>query len=222
MRSLAPLVALFVALVCAGVSSAASTHAIAQEVARTAQEGKRVVSVWWLPVEYWEAAAREIGWKDERVREVRERLALYSVIGIVDATLTPEKRFAFAESSQLAEKLELWLGGEPVAPVRKLDPQLLEPMPELTYLLRASLAGLASGLRLMFFPNVDGQGKPQVAGGGNGAVRLRYAASEQAPLEFYWHAPLTAVAGGRRDPETGEPIEASWRFNPWTGKKLQP
>ncbi len=221
MRLLTPALGILLLLFGAPGARAASTSAIAQEVARTTQLEKRFVSVWWLPAEYWEAAARELGWKADRVAEVRERMSLYAVIGIVDASLTPDKRFAFAETPAIADRLTLRLGGAPLSALRKLDPALMQPMPELTYLLRTSLAGLAKGLTFMFFPNVDSGGKPLIRGAESGAVQLRYAVDGRDPLVFYWHAPLTAIAGAHRDPTTGEALEASWRFNPWTGEKIQ-
>jgi hypothetical protein len=219
-RPLIRCVAVLLVLVCAGSARAASTHAIAQEVSRTAQLDRRVVSFWWLPIEYWEAAAREIGWKDDRIAELRERLGVYAVIAVVDASITPEQRFSFAEIPAIAENLTLRIRGESLAPLRKLDPEVMRPLADLSYLLRASLAGLGNGMRLLLFPNVGPDGKQRVQGASDGSVQLRYAVAGKEPLDFHWHGPLTAVAGGRRDPKTGEPVEASWRFNPWTGEKL--
>lgn len=199
---------------------AESSHKIAQEVARTSQFPGRAINLWWLPVDYWERVARELKWKEEDVRAVREKLGVYSVIAVLDATITADKKFSFAEHTAIAEKLEVRIGGgEPLQALRKIDPAVTRQLPELAYPLRASLGPLAPGLRLLLVANTDADGKPRIHGGSPAVVRARYQVAEK-PLEFFWHSPLTSVAGPRADPKTSEPLEASWRFNPWTGEKL--
>jgi hypothetical protein len=155
------------------------------------------------------------------VRAAREKLALYSVIGVLDATITADKKFSFAEHTEIAEKLEVRIGGgEPLPALRKLDPAVTRQLPELAYPLRASLGPLAAGLRLLLVANTDADGKPRIHGATPAVVRARYQTGTEKPLEFFWHTPLTSVAGARADPKTAEPLEASWRFNPWTGEKL--
>ncbi len=39
------------------------------------------------------------------------------------------------------------------------------------------------------------------------------------PLEFWWHAPLTAIEGSKKCPGSGAPMEASWTWCPWNGKR---
>lgn len=205
----------------AAATLAEGSHKIAQEVARTAQLPQRVINLWWLPVDYWERVARELKWKEEDVRAAREKLALYTVIGVLDATISADKKFSFAEHTEIAEKLEVRIGGgEPLPALRKVDPAVTRQLPELVYPLRTSLGPLAAGLRLLLVSNVDADGKPRIHGSSAAVVRARYRAEAEKPLEFFWHTPLTAVAGPRRDPKTSEPLEASWRFNPWTGEKL--
>lgn len=210
------------ALVCAGPLPAAQTAEIAQEGARTHQLGQRVVQLWWLPVEYWEQAARELGWGDAEVVALRERLELYTVICVLDAQIDGYE-FRFAEHLEIAERLEASLGGERLLALRRWDPLLTSRLPDLSYTLKVSLGPLGPGLRLLLFPNVDAAGRPALDGSRPGLLRVRYALGEgKEPLELFWRAPFTAIAGGRRDPTTGEPLEASWRFNPWTGEPVGP
>ncbi len=202
-------------------ASAASSSEIAKEVARTHKLEQRVISVWWLPVDYWEQVARELKWKAEDVQAVRTSLAVYSVVAVLDATVLPDKKLSFAEHVALADRLQLRVGGgDPLPVLRRVDPLVTRQLPELAYPLSTSLGPLAPGLRLLIVSNSDKDGKPHTSGASAALVRARYEADPGKPVEFFWHTPLSAVAGERRDPKTGEPLEASWRFNPWTGEKL--
>ncbi len=216
------LIALALALAVAPSEAwAGASHEIAQEVARTVQLPKRVINAWWLPVDYWERVARELKWKDEDVRALRERLSAYSVIAMLDATVGEDKKLAFAEHTGIADRLEVRIGGgDPLPVLRKLDPEVSRPLPELAYPLRSSLGPLGAGLRLLVVSNTDESGKPRIHGASPAVIRVRLQTGAEKPVELFWHTPLSAVAGKPGDPKTGEPLEASWRFNPWTGEKL--
>ena len=50
-------------------------------------------------------------------------------------------------------------------------------------------------------------------------LRVRYRAeADKPPVEFWWHAPLTSVVGPKKCPGSGAPMQASWKFCPWSGK----
>jgi hypothetical protein len=197
------------------------TAAIAQETQRSWQQGSRIIHVWWLPVEYWEAAARELKRSPEEVEAARRLLREHTVLVVIDARLTEEQRFSFQDHSDIGPRLHIERDGERIAPLRSWDPALTELVPNLSHVLRAAAGPLNVGVRLLFFPNLGEQGEPIVGGAQRGVLRVRYEpAGGVPPLDLVWHAPLTAVAGSRADPQTGEPVEASWRYNPWTGEKL--
>ena len=212
---------LLLVLAAPSAAVAAGSHKIAQEVARTVQLPRRAINFWWLPVDYWEEVARELKWKPEDVSAVREKMSVYFVIAVLDATITADKKFSFAEHAGIAEKLEVRIGGgEPLPPLRQVDPVVTRQLPELAYPLTTSLGPLAPGLRLLLVANTDEAGKPRIHGATPAIIRARYQTGEEKPIELFWHTPLSSVASPRSDPKTGEPLEASWRFNPWTGEKL--
>ncbi len=222
MRKLALLpVVLLAAAAASSPAPVPSTAAIAQEVARTRHEGRRVVNVWWLPAEYWEAAARELKWPEEEIEQIRQRVELYLVLAVLDATIGGDGRFEFADHLPITERLTVKRNGEPLVALHRIDVHLAGRLPDLAYFLKASLGPLTPGLRMLMYSNADDEGKPVLFGARDGSLHARYEIKPGAtPLEFFWRAPLTAIAGSRRDPKSGEPIEASWKFNPWTGNRL--
>lgn len=208
-------------LVWASTALGARTSEVAQEGARTRQLDKRVVQVWWLPVEYWEAAARELGWPEEEIRVVRERFELYTFLGVIDARVGKDHQFEFRDHVHLAGRIGPIRDGGRVEALRSWDPVVTKRLPDLTYLLRGSLGAMRSGLRLLLYPNLDANGKPELSGAREGTLHVRYDIDEGPPLDFFWHGPFTAVAGPIRDKATDEAYDASWKFNPWTGEKLR-
>jgi hypothetical protein len=217
-----PTICALAALQFAGAAGAeTTTGAIVQEVSRTERGGSRVLNLWWLPGEYWEAAARELEWTAEQIDETIPRASSYLVIGVLDARAVPGKGLEFSDHLHIVNRLTVRRDGVRLDPLQRMDPELARALPDLTYFLRASLGPLAPGVRLLLFPNVDDDGKPILVGSRAGRLSARYEFGDgAAPVEVYWRGPLTSVVGARRDPETGEPLDASWKFNPWTGQKL--
>jgi hypothetical protein len=195
---------------------------IAQETLRSEPRTGRVLQAWWLPPEYWEAAAERYEWSAARRKELRERIHNYLVVAFIDASLGGAK-IEFADHAQIAERVTVERNGTALEPLRRLDPALAQMIPELSYFLRVSLGALQEGVKLLFFPNLDERGEPVLSASGRGALRVRYrlgGASE--PVEFAWRAPLTSIVGPATCPSGGEPLEASWKFCPWHGVEVKP
>lgn len=198
-----------------------NTAAIAQEVSRSHLDGKHVVQVWWLPIEYWMQAGRETGLSEEAVADIREHVGIYTVLAVLDGKIVESGSFEFREFPEIAADLTLVSGGTELRALREYDQVVSRMLPDLAYLLRVSLGQLNVGLRLMLFANLGADGKPVLNGTKPGVAHVRYEYDEaREPLLLQWHAPLTTVVGSQTDPETGESLEASWQFNPWTGEKL--
>jgi hypothetical protein len=215
------LAGLFVALLAAR-ALAVGPGEIAQETLRSAPRSTGVLQVWWLPAEYWEAAAEKQSWSAEQRRELRERIRNYFVLGVLDATLGGTS-IAFAEHAEIAERMSVERNGSGIEPLRKIDPRLAAMIPELSYFIRVSLGPLKEGMRLLFFPNLAERGEPVLSGSRSGELRVRYRPEgAPEPTEFRWRPPLTSIVGSATCPEGGEALEASWTFCPWHGVKVRP
>jgi hypothetical protein len=209
-------------LLLAAPVQAATPGEISQETLRSAPKGGRVLQAWWLPPEYWVASAEKQGWPEEKLADLRDRIAHYFVLGVIDATLDGAQ-LAFAEHPEVVKRISVERNGEAVEPLRIFDPSLAQTVPQLSYFLRVSLGPLQQGMKLLFFPNLNAEGEPILLGSREGEVRVRYRpGGDAAPTEFLWRSPLTSIVGPTSCPEGGEPLEASWKFCPWHGVKLKP
>jgi hypothetical protein len=195
---------------------------IAQETLRSAPRGTGVLQAWWLPPEYWVAAAEKQGWPEDKLADLRDRIAHYFVLGVIDATLDGSQ-LGFTDHPDVVKRISVERNGEAVEPLRIFDPSLAQTVPQLSYFLRLSLGPLQQGLKLLFFPNLNAEGEAILVGSGEGELRVRYRPGGDAePTDFLWRSPLTSIVGPTSCPEGGEPLEASWKFCPWHGVKLKP
>ena len=197
------------------------SSAISQETHRTAKAGSHVLSLWWLPVEYWEAAALELGKPKEEIERVRTVLDTYLILGLVDAQVSREGKLSFRSLEKANESLVLLGGGREFRPAGRLDPEVRRLLPELAYFMTSGLGVMSSGLRLVLFANIDKAGQPVISASRRGEVQARYTPEDTPSVSFTWVAPLTAVVGARRCPEGGEDLEASWAYCPWHGVPVE-
>jgi hypothetical protein len=183
--------------------------------------GGRVASFWWLPQEYWEQVAKELGIPAEEQEKVRVVFRDYLLVGAFESKLSTAKKPEFATIAEIVKRAKFYRNGEEITPLRQMNPELERLAASLVYLLRASLAGLGPGLRLLPLPNVAANGKPILSGVAPGELRLEYRFDEAGPAqEVSWRAPITAIAGAKKCPKGGERLEASFAFCPWHGVKV--
>jgi hypothetical protein len=202
---------------------ATNLGAVAQEVIRARQEGNRIINFWWLPLEYWIEAARELKKPTEEIDTVRRLFRSYLVIGVLDAEVHGDGTFDAATHALIGPAVEVRRNGTKVEILRDIDPKVARLTGELSYFLSTSLTFLSSGLRLFFLPNVDDKARPILQGLSSGELEITYARGSAPgnPLKFHWRTPLSSVAGHNTCPEGGEALEASWRYCPWHGIRVR-
>jgi len=202
---------------------AQSTSELVQETVRNFRGNDHLVTFWWLPAEFWVAAAREMRKTPGEIEAISDLFDNYTLLGVMDVQFTPDGKMDALSTVEIVRRLEVWIDDVPFDVLKQVDPKLQQMSPELSYAFRVSLAEFGRGLRLLPFANLDSQARPIVSGSKPGVVRVRYKGEAgAAPLEFWWHAPLTAVAGSKKCPGSGAPMEASWTHCPWNGKKPEP
>ena len=208
--------------VLAGSAHAVSTSALVQEVSRSQRDGQRVVNFWWLPLEYWLAAAKERKQPAQELDTIRKLFRNYLILAVIDAELQGDRKLDPATLAEIGPNIDVRRNGAKVEVLHEVDPRVARRVAELSYSLKVSLGLLGPALRIFFLPNIDDQGRPVLHGAASGDLELTYAMGEDAePLKFFWYAPLTSVAGPTPCPEGGEPLEAHWTYCPWHGVKVR-
>ncbi len=223
MKAFAALAVLLTVSWLPSTAAATSSSEIAAETARNAEEGStHVANFWWLPPEYWVQSAKEMELPPEVQAKVEKLFRDYVIVAAIDADLSEKRKPILAPIAEIVKRSRFSRGGETLDVLREVNPEVSKLVPTLVYLLRASLGPLGEGLRLLPLPNVDPKGNPVLSATTPGELALEFRFTETGPVhEFRWHAPLTSVAGSRKCPKGGEPLEASWNYCPWHGVKLE-
>jgi hypothetical protein len=218
-RALLSLAFLLAAALAPWTARAGNSTEIVRETARPLDGGGgHVASFWWLPQEYWEQVAKDLGIPAEEQEKVRVVFRDYLLVGALESKLNVERKPDFTTIPEIVKRAKFYRNGEEIKVLRDVNPELVRLLPSLVYLLRASLAGMGNGLHLLPLANVDAKGNPILSGGAPGELRLEYRFDEAGPTQqVYWRAPFTAIAGAKKCPKGGEALEASYAYCPWHG-----
>ncbi len=202
---------------------AANSSTILRETARIVESGgPRIANFWWLPIEYWQACARELALSEEERAKIEPLLRDYVLIAALDAQVSAEKKGAeLLSTADIVAHAKFYRNGEQVEVLREVAPGVPELLPKLVYLLRGSLGPLGEGLHVLPISNVDAKGNRILTGSTPGELRIEYRFEDDGPAKsVHWHAPFTSIAGEKTCPKGGEPLEASFEFCPWHGVKV--
>ena len=206
-------------------AGAPTTAAIQGESLRKEQRDSRLISFWWLPAEYWRAAAREAGQSQAEVRRAGVLTEAYVILAGLDTEIAKTGSITGQDHLEMLERIHILVAGQPVEPlVGRVNPELANMLRELTYVLRFALGPLGGQVRIFLFPNLSDDGKPRFDSSEPGVLDARYRLGpqkEDETLDLRWRSPLTSVVGSRICPEGGERLEASWAFCPRHGVKLR-
>lgn len=209
-----------------GASSARepSTAAIQAETLRQEQRQNRLISFWWFPTEYWKAAAREAGRSAPEVRRAAILTESYVILAGLDVEIAQTGSITGRDHTQMAEGLRILVDGELVESLKgHANPELVNALRELSYVLRVALGPLGPEARIFLFPNLSDDQKPRFAASQPGVLEARYRLGPKEGdeiLDLVWRSPLTSLAGPGRCPQGGESVDASWAYCPWHGVKL--
>jgi hypothetical protein len=203
-----------------GAAQSASTSQIADETRRTFTSSRRIINLWWLPVEYWMAAAREIGRDEQEIERTKQAFGGYLMLAVVDAEIRPDGSLDALSTAEIVKRIDIRVNDKEETVLRNVDPKVQQLAPDLTYILQASLVTLGQGLRILPLPNLGSDGKPILSTTSPGRMRVTYKTGVDEEVEFWWHGPLTAIVGPKKC-GTGEHAEASWTHCPWDGTPLE-
>ena len=207
---------------CAGASLASRSIAppsVDDETTQTHQEETHVAMAIWVPTEVFSKSAS--GDLDPaEVKQVVDALKGFSIIGIVDVTITvPEGNVKPVDRATLLSSARLRLGDRAprsIVPEKDLPP-MVSAAAQLFKKLMAGMTGkIGDSMEFVVFKDGDDHGDSLADPHGSGAMTLTFDKET-----FAWHLPLVSTMPLRVDRATGDTFPGDFDFSPFTGHKLE-
>lgn len=209
---------LLLALSCHVPASAVNVQDLIQDTQRLNQEANTMTLVWWVPAAFWEESMRSNrNLTDDQIAAFVATLDEYSTFIVIRANIGLMGSFDFADREDLADNLRFVVGDAELAPLALKDLNgdarnfftMMKPM------MAQMLGQMGEGMEFFIYPNrIAGEVllDPKREG------HFQFSAYEN---DFEWRLPLGSLLPPATDPATGETFPGNYRYNPFTGSKLE-
>ena len=185
-------------------------------------DASSMTQAWWIPAEFWGSAFARTN--PELAEQAMAKLADYGILAVVQADITPLASFVFHDRKNVSERLSVTFSSYASEPVQirqaaELSDSVQMLLNVLAPMFANTMGELGKNMHLFVMDNrgEEGliadpykQGKVQVKLNGTKTTPERHLAIE---------LPVDALYEPRYCPN-GKPAHISWKYCPWSGKKL--
>ena len=202
--------------------SAIDIDRFTSELQVVVSDANSMTQVWWIPAEFWASAFTRTN--PTLAEQAMEKLGDYGILAVVQADITPLAAFVFHDRKNVASRMEVRFSSYASKPVKIEEAEELSDSVQmllnvLTPMFANTMGELGKNMHLYVMDNrKDGnlivdpyqQGKVQVSLAGTKTTPEKHLSIE---------LPVDALYEPRYCPN-GKPAHISWKYCPWSGKKL--
>jgi hypothetical protein len=195
--------------------------AFIRETQQMDQRQGKMGMFWWVPNEFWEQSALANGQSVDVIRTAFAPLSDYTVVvvGVGDLGVGS---IDWMPADDLRGRIKLRdQAGNLYKPLAEISPKAQEIVGTLQPVFKNILGPMAEGMHFFFFPAKDANGKAIANPRRASEFSLLVSDVMGQPLNIYtWRLPVSELLPPRYCPIGKEKVQASWKYCPWHGNKL--
>jgi len=184
-----------------------------------------IAFVWYIPTEYWNAVisqSHEMG----QLEKVRAKLTMntLTVIAVVQGDIPPTGPVHYYEKLFLQDKLKFTRIDEQgktheYIPYKTYSGEVKSLLESIVPAIGASVGTLGDNLQFFVFNDQAANGERILDPYKPGALEIELVRKNNRKFKVKLEFPLNSLYVPRHCPN-GKPAHVSWKYCPWTGKKL--
>lgn len=190
-----------------------------KDVQMAASDQNRILTILWMPSEFWEAALEEGSrLSPEFVKEFVTALDSYNILAVMDGKLGALGVIDYKSEEEIRSSISVVdIGGQIYLPLSLSDmdagaKNLLDIMKPI---MANMLGRMGENTRLFFFPGKDDQGGRLFDPRKEGRFTVK-----MGEKEMRWRLPLGSLLPPKICPKCGETFSGAYKFCPWDGSAL--
>jgi len=186
---------------------------------------RHVSIIWWVPPEFWEATfAKDPGMSEAGRKRMIAALKPYTLLAVLQADISDFGAFAFYDKAEVAKGLRIRYkpeDGEPrdLTPTQSASHDVKMLLGIMKPILTAAMGNMGENFHFFVLDDADADGKRKVDPYDPGALEVRLEQRRAGAISTQLELPLNALYVPRKCPN-GKDAHVSWKYCPWTGKKL--
>ena len=206
--------------------TAIDSVALTTETQRMSNDSATLDLVWWVPVEFWEAAFRQDpSLSRQDADNMLAAMRPYFLMIVIQTDITPYGEFNFLPLSRISGGLQVSYtddrGNRTALPVlASTNAEFEEMLTVLRPLLANAMGNMGQNFHFFAFSAEDKNGNRMASPYEAGTISVSLnSRRDSAPVVFEFDAPLDSLFVPRICPN-GKPAHISWNFCPWDGSRL--
>ncbi|SHK41734.1 hypothetical protein SAMN02745181_3769 [Rubritalea squalenifaciens DSM 18772] len=182
--------------------------------------------IWWMPFEFWQSTiSQDNTLTDLEKKEFLETLEDYSLVAIVQGDFTTLGTMKFYSREEVNKNLKITYQPEkgPATEIfqeQNISPELNVLLNIFKPMLAQMMGNMGSSMHFFVLKNTDGDDKKIIDPYQKGSIHFQVAKrKDKAIIKDKIDMPLNSLYIPRKCPN-GKDAHISWKYCPWTGKKL--
>jgi len=186
---------------------------------------KHLSLVWWVPYEYWASVfSRDPNISEDIKKEILGTLEDYTIIAIVQSDISAFGAFSFYPKDFISKNLKVTYTNankkiSKITPSLTYSDDLKLILSEVTPVLKAAMGNMGANFNFYIFNDIGDKGKRILDPYKNGRLEVSLKKQSGEDIHVSFQTPLNSLFHSRICPN-GMPAHISWKYCPWSGKKL--
>ncbi|MEX1328971.1 MAG: hypothetical protein AB1Z29_19380 [Desulfobacterales bacterium] len=182
--------------------------------------------VWWIPIEFWQAIfARDKTTSEFDKKNIITALNPYSLLAVCQADISSLGAFRFYNKDEIEKSLSVNFKDRNgnlsrVNPPKDIDPDIEVLIGIFKPILSAAAGNMGQNFHFFVLKDYDSSGTRRMDPYSTGTIKFHLAKRSGELIETQLDFPLNSLYIPRRCPN-GKEAHVTWRYCPWTGKKLE-
>lgn len=187
---------------------------------------KHLAMMWWIPKEYWESVFS----RDETISEsvknvVLDTMSGVSLLALVQADVTELGAFEFYGKDEIEKNMGISFSNidgnrYKISPVKDVESDLATIIQEFKPILGAAMGNLGENMHFYVISDKSKDTARLLDPYRPGKISLELANRDRVLLQGRIELPLDALFVPRKC-SNGKDAHISWKYCPWSGKKLE-
>lgn len=186
---------------------------------------KHIALVWWIPNEFWEAVLSrdpDVGASEKRA--MLDAMAGVSLLAVVQADINVLGAFEFFSREQVEKNMSLSFSDaagklQKLSPVREISSDLEIVLSVFKPMLGAAMGNLGENMHFYVLSDKSMSSARLLDPYLEGQLNIQLAKKDKSLMQAKIELPINALFVPRKCPN-GKDAHVSWKYCPWTGKKL--
>ena len=185
-----------------------------------------VALVWWIPNEFWETILyRDTTTSESDKKVMLNAMAGISLLAVVQSDISPLGAFTFYPKEEIENRMEISyfdLDGKKhsLSPMQTINPDLQVILGVFKPILSAAMGNLGNNMHFYVLNDKSESSSRLLDPYKEGQLNVQLMRRDKAIMNASIEMPLNALFIPRKCPN-GKDAHISWKYCPWTGKKLE-